>query len=89
MNKLVCVKVFDLRMEAEMARGFLDANGIKARVISDDVGGTNPSLLLGTGGARLMVQAADVDEAEKLLEALDSEADIEEEEQQDDMEGLE
>ncbi len=74
MDKLVCVKVFELRMEAEMAQGFLDANGIKAHVYTDDAGGTMPIL---TGGARLMVQQADFVEAEKLLEALESGATIE------------
>lgn len=80
MEEYVCVRVFELRMEAEMARGFLDANGIGARVLSDDVGGTNPALLLGTGGAKLMVRRADLNEANSLLEALESEDGIEAEE---------
>jgi hypothetical protein len=72
MDKLVCIKVFGSRMEAEMAQGVLAAQGIEARVLSDDAGGVYPAILLGTGGARLMVNQAAVDEAMELLEALDA-----------------
>ncbi len=72
MDKLVCIKVFESRMEAEMAQGVLAAEGIEARVLSDDAGGVYPAILLGTGGAKLMVNQAAVGEAMELLEALDA-----------------
>lgn len=72
MDRLVCIKVFASRMEAEMAQGVLAAEGIEARVLSDDAGGLYPAILLGTGGARLMVNQVAVDEATELLEALDT-----------------
>ncbi len=72
MDRLVCIKVFESRMEAEMAQGVLAAEGIEARVLSDDAGGLYPAILLGTGGARLMVNQVAVDEATELLEALDT-----------------
>lgn len=55
-----------------MAQGVLAAEGIEARVLSDDAGGLYPAILLGTGGARLMVNQVAVDEATELLEALDT-----------------
>ena len=55
-----------------MAKEFLESSNIVARVFSDDVGGTGPYLLLGTGGAKLMVDKADAEKAKSLLESLNS-----------------
>jgi len=74
MDRFVCVKVFESRMEAEMAKGVLEAEGIEARVLSDDGGGTYPALLMGSGGARLMVDRSAVHAAMELLEALDADS---------------
>ena len=62
MSDLVCIKTYGSRHEAELVRGFLEVNGIKAVVSADDVGGMRPHLLFG-GGARLLVKEEDVQEA--------------------------
>jgi len=43
MSKLEVIKVFASRMEAELARGYLEAMGIKTRVVSDDADQLYPS----------------------------------------------
>ena len=49
MADLVCIKTYQSRIEAELVKGFLESNGIKAMVSADDVGGMNPALLWATG----------------------------------------
>jgi len=66
MADLICIKTYGSRHEAELARGFLEANGIEAVVSADDVGGMRPHLLLG-GGARLLVKEEDVQKALEVL----------------------
>ena len=56
---LICIKSYAGRDEAELARGFLEANGIRAIVSAEDCGGARPELLLGTGGVKLLVKAED------------------------------
>jgi hypothetical protein len=59
MTELVCVQSFRTRAEAELARTTLEAAGINATVRADDAGGTEPALVLTTGGARVLVALAD------------------------------
>jgi len=66
--KLVCIKTYANRIEAEIAKGFLEKNGIKAMVSADDVGGMRPDLLLGTGGAKLLVKEENMKKALDKLE---------------------
>ena len=68
MNKLVCIKTYPNRVEAEIAKGLLKENNIKAMVTADDAGGMRPDLLWGTGGAKLLVQEKDKEKALFLLE---------------------
>jgi archaeosine-15-forming tRNA-guanine transglycosylase len=59
MTELVCVRSYRTRAEAELARATLEAGGINATVRADDAGGTEPALVLTTGGARVLVALAD------------------------------
>jgi hypothetical protein len=63
---LVVVRVFADRMEAEVARGALEAAGIEAVVFHDAAGGMYPEL----SGVRLLVPGADAERARGLLEEI-------------------
>jgi hypothetical protein len=62
-TQLVCVQTFRTRAEAELARESLAAAGIHATVRADDAGGTEPALVLTTGGAKVLVPLADAPRA--------------------------
>ena len=70
MEKLIVVKVFNSRVEAEMAKSFLEGYGIKALVRSDDAGGMFPQQQY-TRGVELSVEKSDLQEAKKLLDKSD------------------
>jgi hypothetical protein len=53
-QKRVVVQSFKNELEAEIAKGHLEAGGIEANIAKDDVGGMLPSLQQ-TGGVQLMV----------------------------------
>jgi hypothetical protein len=72
MADLVCIRVFESRLEAEMAAGLLSGSDVYARVQSDDAGGTTPALLPVTGGAKLLVRREDVERASEILRAMSS-----------------
>jgi len=74
MPKLICVKTYPSRMDAELARGYLGESGIRAIVSADDEGGMHAPLMLVTGGARLLVLERDKEKALAILEALESES---------------
>lgn len=63
MTQLVCVRTFQTRAEAELARTALEAAGITATVRVDDAGGTEPALALTTGGAKVLVPLAEAPRA--------------------------
>ncbi|MBI2338324.1 DUF2007 domain-containing protein [Candidatus Daviesbacteria bacterium] len=68
MVNLVIIKTFNTRMEAEIAKGFLEANGVKAVVQADDEGGMAPFPFRPTSqGARLLVKESDLKKAEELF----------------------
>jgi hypothetical protein len=66
MADLVCIKTFRNSMEAEVAKGLLETNGIFATIASSDgvVLGIGD---VGIGSARLLVKDTDVQEALNLL----------------------
>ncbi len=67
MSNLVCVKTFADRLQADMTRSSLEANGITASVSANDRGGMRPDLAFTSGGVKLFV----IDEnAAKALEVL-------------------
>jgi hypothetical protein len=52
-------------MEADLAKSFLDANGIHALIAADDAGGMFPNLGTGVG---IFVLKEDAEEARELLQ---------------------
>ena len=68
MSDLVCVKTFSGRLEAEIAKGMLEAHGIKAMVAADDAGGFRPELAF-SFGVRLLVLEGNAEQALSLIEA--------------------
>jgi len=67
MTELICIKSFNNRAEAELARGLLETQGVEAIVYADDAGGMRPHLMMGMGGARLMVIKNDEKRAKNIL----------------------
>jgi hypothetical protein len=62
---MIAVGRFPTRGDAELAQSRLDAAGIQSVIAADDAGGAFPFDL--AGGARLLVDEADADEAAALL----------------------
>lgn len=68
-NILVVVRDFDTALEAELAREILEANGVDASVIADNVGGVGTvPLELPTEGAKLLTTKKDLKKALTVLE---------------------
>ncbi len=65
-DEVVVVETFSTRMEAEMAAGVLEAEGIYAVVTADDAGGTYPPLQY-LRGVRLIVSPEDERRAREIL----------------------
>ena len=65
-DDVVVVENFSTRMEAEMAAGVLEAEGIYALVTADDAGGTYPPLQY-LRGVRLIVSPEDEKRAREIL----------------------
>lgn len=65
-DDVVVVDKFSTRMEAEMAAGILEAEGIYALVTADDAGGTYPPLQY-LRGVRLIVAPEDERRAREIL----------------------
>jgi Putative prokaryotic signal transducing protein len=64
-TELVVVGEFGDKLEAELARGALQAAGIDSMVGADDAGGTEPGLWM--GGVKLLVRAEDAKRAAEVL----------------------
>ncbi len=64
--KLSCVHIFSSRIDAEIARGLLESNGIQAVVTADDKGGADPFLTF-TNGVKILVNENDIIAAKKIL----------------------
>jgi putative signal transducing protein len=67
-SSFVSVKTFPTRPDAELARGILEAGGIRAVVTADDAGGMRPELAF-SRGVRLLVEVGDAARARELLAA--------------------
>jgi hypothetical protein len=72
MSDLKIIKIFGSRIEAEIAKGFLQSNDINSIIISDDAGSMYPAQDI-VSGVRLMVGAKDFPGAKELLDALEFE----------------
>lgn len=66
-HRLVPVRTYHSRVEAELASGLLEGCGIPSFVSADDAGGMRPSLQL-TQGVRLIVRAVDLPHARRILD---------------------
>jgi hypothetical protein len=69
MHDPVVVKLFTTRLEADIAKSFLEANDIMAFVTADDRGGATPFPMQPTPtGVKLLVKYSDAEKARKLLD---------------------
>lgn len=67
MNKLSTIKIFNSRMEAEIARSYLESAGIKSEIFSDDAGQNITSLQV-LRGVKLLTSVKNLKKARELLE---------------------
>lgn len=67
-DDLMVARVYSYRVEAELARSALEAQGIEAMVVADDCGGQRPLFGVINGGVKLLVRRSDELKAKKLLE---------------------
>lgn len=67
MSKLEVIKVFASRIEAELARGYLESMEIKTRVVADDADQLYPSLGA-IRGVMLITAEKNLEQARTLLE---------------------
>lgn len=64
-SELVVVGTFLNQVDADLAKGALEAADIEAMLSADDAGGQRPHMWM--GGIRLLVRAEDVEEATAIL----------------------
>jgi predicted RNA-binding Zn-ribbon protein involved in translation (DUF1610 family) len=64
-TELVVVGTFLNQIEADMAKGALEAADIESMISADDAGGLRPHLWM--GGVRLLVRAEDAERAVEIL----------------------
>jgi hypothetical protein len=70
---VVTVRCCRTRVEAQLARGALEAHGLRAVVLTDDAGGVHPQLgMLLDGAIRIAVPVGEADTATALLAELDA-----------------
>ena len=62
---MIEVGSYATRSDAELAQGVLEAAGIQSVLAADDAGGAYPFLL--AGGARVLVDEADAEDAAAIL----------------------
>lgn len=68
-DRLVVVRTFFDRFEADVAQSALEAAGIEAMIRSDDCAGLRPHMSM-TNGVELLVREADVERATEVLTEL-------------------
>jgi hypothetical protein len=71
----VVLETFPSRIEAEMAQGILEGEGIEAIIMADDAGGAYPMLQF-VRGVKLMVAAQDEARAQEILAAMQDGGDL-------------
>ncbi|MFZ3086292.1 MAG: DUF2007 domain-containing protein [Candidatus Hydromicrobium sp.] len=67
MDKFLTVKTFNSRIDAEIAKSYLESFGIKAEIFSDDAGQSITSLQ-SIRGVKLLTNRKDLQKARKLLD---------------------
>lgn len=70
MDRLPVVKVFNSRIEAEIARSYLESFGIKTEIFSDDAG-QNITSLQNVRGVKLLTSRKYLKKARELLDRKD------------------
>jgi hypothetical protein len=65
MKSFDTVRIYPSRIEAEIARGLLETNGVKAFVTADDIGGIYPLTM--TFGVELKVESEMLTKARNIL----------------------
>jgi hypothetical protein len=66
MHDFVTIKVFQTKMEAEIAKSFLASNSIESYILTDDVGSMYPSTQ-NVSGVKLYVKKKDMQKANEML----------------------
>jgi hypothetical protein len=69
LDDAVVLETFYNRIEAEIAAGLLESEGIETMVMADDAGGTYPMLQF-IRGVKLMVAPEDKARAREILDAM-------------------
>lgn len=68
MTRFILAKTFQDRLEADIAKGALEANGVNAKIFADDEGGMAPfPMQPSTAGVRLFVEKSKINLAKKIL----------------------
>lgn len=67
MDDIIEIETYGTAFEARAAAAHLASEGIRASVLTDNAGGTIPSMSLLEGGVRLVVAAADAERARSVL----------------------
>ena len=75
LDDAIVLQTFPSRIEAEMAAGLLESEGIEAMVLADDAGGAYPMLQF-VRGVRLMVFKEDEARAREILAAMADAGDL-------------
>ncbi len=66
-TRLVTLKTFPSRLEAEIAKGKLDSFGMQSFVSADDAGGMRPAPFAYSVGAELVIKEEDAQKANSIL----------------------
>lgn len=61
------LKIFPNRIEADVAKSFLESEGITTLIRADDQGGMMPQMAF-TEGVKLLVKQEDAEKAQELLD---------------------
>jgi hypothetical protein len=85
-EKLVTIRTYQERTEAELAKDYLESCDIDAVISGDDAGGMMPNMTSNIGLARLLVRPDDAEEAERLLVDAEEKGDYLEDEEEDEEE---
>jgi hypothetical protein len=72
LDDAIVLETFPSRIEAEMAAGLLESEGIACLILADDAGGLYPMLQF-VRGVRLLVAPEDRDRAREILKAMEEE----------------
>lgn len=88
LDSVVLVRTYANEVEASIAASRLESEGIEAHTQKDDCGGAYPALQM-SGGVRLLVKHEDLEDAEKILKAMEAEdsGDVGQQERQVDSKG--